>query len=168
MKVGASLASASVTGYTVIKGNRIVCATEVMSDLEPRPFPDEGNHPAGPDADGPERRGFPMYGHYYGLQEAPFDLTPNNRVLFLSSSQSEALANLRYALTSAKGFSLITGDAGTGKTTLARAALSELGDTSNRYALVSNPTLGRGELRISRSRIRVEQGSPHLESPIPV
>ena len=128
-----------------MKGNRILCATEVMSDLEPRPFPDEGNHPAGPDPDGPERRGFPMYGHYYGLQEAPFDLTPNNRVLFLSSSQSEALANLRYALTSAKGFSLITGDAGTGKTTLARAALSELGDTSNRYALVSNPTLGRTE-----------------------
>jgi general secretion pathway protein A len=86
-----------------------------------------------------------MYGHYYGLQESPFDLTPNNRVLFLSSSQSEALANLRYALGSSKGFSLITGDAGTGKTTLARAALSELGDTANRYALVSNPTLGRNE-----------------------
>ena len=86
-----------------------------------------------------------MYGHYYGLQEAPFDLTPNSRVLFLSSRQSEALANLRYALSSSKGFTLITGEAGTGKTTLARAALSELGDTSNRYVLVSNPTLGRSE-----------------------
>ena len=86
-----------------------------------------------------------MYGDYYGLERAPFDLTPNSRILFLSSRQSEALANLRYALTSSKGFTLITGEAGTGKTTLARAALSELGDTLNRYALVSNPTLGRSE-----------------------
>src|SRR5262245_29451036 len=92
-----------------------------------------------------ERRGFPVYGEFYGLHESPFDLTPNRKYLFLSPRQSEALSNLRYALSSSKGFTLITGDAGTGKTTLARTALEELGDTPNRYALVSNPTLGRGE-----------------------
>ena len=86
-----------------------------------------------------------MYGAYYGLREAPFDLTPNSRFLFLSPRQKEALSNLRYALASSKGFTLITGEAGTGKTTLARAALAELGGTPSRYALVSNPTLGRDE-----------------------
>ena len=90
-------------------------------------------------------RGFPMYGDYYGLKESPFDLTPNGRFLFLSTRQREALGNLRYALGSSKGFTLILGDAGTGKTTLVREALAELGDTSYRYVLVSNPTLGREE-----------------------
>jgi general secretion pathway protein A len=90
-------------------------------------------------------RGFPMYGEYYGLKESPFDLTPNSRFLFLSTRQREALGNLRYALGSSKGFTLILGDAGTGKTTLVRAALSELGDTPYRYVLISNPTLGREE-----------------------
>jgi general secretion pathway protein A len=89
--------------------------------------------------------GYPMYGAYYGLKESPFDLTPNTRFLFLSARQREALGNLRYALGSSKGFTLILGDAGTGKTTLVRAALSELGDTPYRYVLVSNPTLGRAE-----------------------
>ena len=90
-------------------------------------------------------RGFPMYGEFYGLKESPFDLTPNSRFLFLSTHQREALGNLRYALGSSKGFTLILGDAGTGKTTLVRSALSELGDTPYRYVLVSNPTLGRAE-----------------------
>ena len=89
------------------------------------------------------RRG--LYAEFFGLSEAPFDLTPNSRFLFLTPCQREALSNLRYALGSAKGFTLILGDAGTGKTTLVRTALSELGDTPNRYALVSNPTLGRAE-----------------------
>jgi type II secretory pathway predicted ATPase ExeA len=87
----------------------------------------------------------PLYAAFYGLKEAPFDLTPNPRFLFLSSRQREALGNLRYALATSKGFSLILGDAGTGKTTLVRTALAELGDTPSRYVLVSNPTLGRAE-----------------------
>ena len=87
----------------------------------------------------------PLYGAFYGVNEPPFDLTPNPRFLFLSSRQREALGNLRYALATSKGFSLILGDAGTGKTTLVRTALAELGDTPSRYVLVSNPTLGRAE-----------------------
>lgn len=87
----------------------------------------------------------PLYGDFYGLREAPFDLTPNPRFLFLTARQREVLSNLRYALATSKGFTLILGDAGTGKTTLVRTALATLGDTSNRYVMVNNPTLGRSE-----------------------
>jgi general secretion pathway protein A len=86
-----------------------------------------------------------LYGEFYGLSEPPFDLTPNPRFLFLSTRQREALSNLRYAMATSKGFTLILGEAGTGKTTLVRTALGELGDTPSRYVLVSNPTLGRKE-----------------------
>ncbi len=87
----------------------------------------------------------PLYGAYYGLLEAPFDLTPNPRFLFLTPRQREALSNLRYALASSKGFTVIIGEAGTGKTTLVRAALASIKDTPSRYVLVNNPTLGRQE-----------------------
>lgn len=87
----------------------------------------------------------PVYGEFFGLNEPPFDLTPNPRFLFLSPRQREALSNLRYAFATSKGFTLILGEAGTGKTTLVRTALSDLGDTPSRYVLVSNPTLSRQE-----------------------
>jgi general secretion pathway protein A len=91
------------------------------------------------------RRRTLLYGQFYGLNEPPFDLTPNPRFLFLSTPQREALSNLRYAMATSKGFTLILGEAGTGKTTLVRTALGELGDTPSQYVLVSNPTLGREE-----------------------
>lgn len=87
----------------------------------------------------------PIYGEFFGLSESPFDLSPNPRFLFLAPRQREALSNLRYGMASARGFTLLLGDAGTGKTTLIRAALAELGETSNRYVFVSNPALGRDE-----------------------
>jgi type II secretory pathway predicted ATPase ExeA len=90
-------------------------------------------------------RGRPLYGAFYGLNEPPFDLTPNPRYLFLAPRQREALSSLRYALVTSKGFSLILGEAGTGKTTLVRTALSELGDTPSQYVLVNNPMLTRQE-----------------------
>jgi type II secretory pathway predicted ATPase ExeA len=90
-------------------------------------------------------RGRPLYGTFYGLNEPPFDLTPNPRYLFLAPRQREALSSLRYALVTSKGFSLILGEAGTGKTTLVRTALSELGDTPSQYVLVNNPMLTRQE-----------------------
>jgi type II secretory pathway predicted ATPase ExeA len=79
------------------------------------------------------------------VHEAPFDLTPDPRFLFLAEPHREALSNLRYALSTAKGFTLLIGDAGTGKTTLVRAALDVSSDSINRYALVTNPTLGHAE-----------------------
>ncbi|MCC7032952.1 MAG: AAA family ATPase [Acidobacteria bacterium] len=87
----------------------------------------------------------PLYGEFFGLSESPFDLSPNPRFLFLAPRQREVLSNLRYSMAAAKGFTLLLGDAGTGKTTLVRAALAAIGETSNRYVFVSNPTLGRDE-----------------------
>jgi type II secretory pathway predicted ATPase ExeA len=87
----------------------------------------------------------PLYADFYGLGEPPFDLTPNPRFLYLSARQREGLSNLRYALASSRGFMLMLGEAGTGKTTLVRTALAELGDTPCRYVLVTNPTLSRTE-----------------------
>jgi len=99
-----------------------------------------------PNSEGIVTRGAgPLYAPFFGLNEAPFDLTPNPRFLFLTRQQSEALSNLRYALTSSRGFALITGDAGTGKTTLVRAALDRIGETASRYVVVNNPTLARAE-----------------------
>ena len=90
-------------------------------------------------------RGVPVYATYYGFDEAPFDLRPNPKFLFQNDRQREALSNIRYGLSTAKGFILILGDAGTGKTTLLRTALEDLRDTPSRFVLLSNPTLGREE-----------------------
>lgn len=87
----------------------------------------------------------PLYGEYFGLLEAPFDLTPNPRFLFLTARQREALSNLHYTLTTAKGFTVIVGEAGTGKTTLVRAAMAAIAESSSRYVVLNNPTLGRQE-----------------------
>jgi general secretion pathway protein A len=86
-----------------------------------------------------------MYGAFYGLKERPFDLTSDPRFLYLTGRQREALANLRYGLVTPRGFTLLLGDAGTGKTTLLRAILTELTDANCRYVLLSNPTLSRTE-----------------------
>jgi type II secretory pathway predicted ATPase ExeA len=87
----------------------------------------------------------PLYGDYYGLSESPFDLTLNPRFLFLSPLRREVLSNLRYALVTSKGLTVVLGDAGTGKTTLVRLALAEIGDTTSRYILICNPSLRRAE-----------------------
>lgn len=68
-----------------------------------------------------------MYEQFFGLDEEPFRLTPDPRYLFLSPQHAEALAHLRLGLTESSGFVCITGDVGTGKTTLLRVFLSEIG-----------------------------------------
>lgn len=67
-----------------------------------------------------------MYERFFGLSEAPFSLAPDPRVLWQSDTHEEALATLLYGITRRKGFLLLTGNAGVGKTTLLRAALEEL------------------------------------------
>jgi type II secretory pathway predicted ATPase ExeA len=86
-----------------------------------------------------------MYEHYYGLKERPFDLSPNPRFLFLTKQHREALTHLRYGLSARPGLTVLVGEAGTGKTTLVRAALHE--SSSRRLSIVhlSNPTLTRSE-----------------------
>jgi general secretion pathway protein A len=86
-----------------------------------------------------------MYERFFGLQQRPFDLAPNPHFLFLSGAQREVLSTLRYALTAARGLALLTGEAGTGKTTLIQTAIGEIGASDVQCVLMSNPTLNRGE-----------------------
>jgi general secretion pathway protein A len=86
-----------------------------------------------------------MYTTYFGLTEKPFKLVPNPAYLFLSRSHEEALAHLAYALAEGDGFLLITGEVGTGKTTLCRAFLERLAP-SVEAALIFNPRLDAVQL----------------------
>src|SRR5437763_16349563 len=86
-----------------------------------------------------------MYERFFGLADAPFRLTPDPRYLFLSRKHAEALAHLQLGLRESSGFVCITGDVGTGKTTLLRSFLRQLGpDIATAY--VFNPPLTALEL----------------------
>ena len=85
-----------------------------------------------------------MYERYYGLNERPFDLTPNPRYLFLSTKHREGLSHLQYGISGRKGITLLIGDAGHGKTTLVHAALAQQGEKAASVYL-SNPMLTRSE-----------------------
>lgn len=85
-----------------------------------------------------------MYEQYFGLRERPFDLTPNPRFLVLTESHREALASLEYGIGSKKGITLIVGEAGSGKTTMIRAAVEKLPARVHCVHL-HNPTLSRDE-----------------------
>ena len=85
-----------------------------------------------------------MYERYFGLQERPFDLSPNPRFLCFTAQHHEALVHLQYGLSGRPGITMLVGEAGTGKTTLIRAALQAPNGTSTIVHL-SNPTLSRHE-----------------------
>jgi general secretion pathway protein A len=85
-----------------------------------------------------------MYERYYGLEERPFDLSPNPRFLCFTAQHREALVHLQYGLAGRPGVTVLVGEAGTGKTTLIRAALQAANDKSTIVHL-SNPTLTRAE-----------------------
>ncbi len=86
-----------------------------------------------------------MYHEYYGLSERPFDLTPNTRYLYLTPMHREALAAVQYGITSRRGIIVVTGEAGTGKTTIVRAALRALRGENVRQTYLNNPALTRDE-----------------------
>ncbi|MBU6283543.1 AAA family ATPase, partial [bacterium] len=86
-----------------------------------------------------------MYERFFGLDELPFQLTPDPRYLFLSSKHREALGHLVYGIREGAGFVCITGEIGAGKTTLLRALLREA-DDSTKYAYILNPVLTGVEL----------------------
>ena len=79
-----------------------------------------------------------MYTNYYGIYLNPFENTPDPRFLFPSKSHREVLAALRYGVDSAKGFILLAGDVGTGKTTMVNALLKEI-DPSYIILNITNP-----------------------------
>jgi general secretion pathway protein A len=78
-----------------------------------------------------------MYAPFFGLSENPFNVTPDSRYLYLSPQHREALNHLVYGINERKGFIVITGDIGTGKTTICRALLSMLDDSIS-SALILN------------------------------
>ncbi|WNO60110.1 ExeA family protein [Rheinheimera sp. MMS21-TC3] len=86
-----------------------------------------------------------MYTGFFGLISAPFSIAPNPDFLYLSPRHAEALAHLRYGLGDAGGFVLLTGEVGTGKTTVSRCLLQEL-DENAQVAFILNPTLSELEL----------------------
>jgi len=86
-----------------------------------------------------------MYEQYYSLRERPFELSPNPRFLYLSKAHREALLHLRYGLTGRPGVTVLIGEAGTGKTTLVRAAIQSAAGQNATIVHLSNPTLTRQE-----------------------
>ena len=81
-----------------------------------------------------------MYNSFFGFKERPFQLVPNPAYLYLSRSHEEAMAHLVYAISQGDGFVEITGEVGTGKTTLCRAVLENL-DQDTEAAYIFNPKL---------------------------
>lgn len=86
-----------------------------------------------------------MYQSFFGFKEKPFSLVPNPAYLFLSRSHEDALAHLSYAVSQGEGFMEITGEVGTGKTTLCRTFLENLNDKSE-AAYIFNPKLNSVQL----------------------
>ena len=81
-----------------------------------------------------------MYAPYFGLSQEPFSIAPDPRYLFMSERHREALAHLLYGLGGGGGFVLLTGEIGTGKTTVCRCFLEQIPETCN-VAYIFNPKL---------------------------
>jgi general secretion pathway protein A len=83
-----------------------------------------------------------MYESFFGLQERPFSISPDPRFFFLSSQHKEALAKCQYAAQEHMGLTVVYGDVGTGKTTIARRLFQTFNDTPNyRTAMIISPRL---------------------------
>jgi general secretion pathway protein A len=86
-----------------------------------------------------------MYNEYFGFKESPFSIAPDPRYLYMTAQHREALAHLVYGLNSEGGCILLTGEVGTGKTTICRCLLEQIPEQSN-VALVLNPKVSEIEL----------------------
>ena len=82
-----------------------------------------------------------MYEAFFKLQQCPFPMTPDAESLFLTDAHREAMAGLTYAILSRKGFAVLTGDAGTGKTTLLTAIAKAMPLRRADISMVFNPTV---------------------------
>lgn len=104
-----------------------------------------------------------MYQSFYGFKEMPFNITPDPRFLYLSPTHQEALQHLKYGVTEKKGFIVLVGEVGCGKTTLCRRFLNELDPEHYDTALILNPRVTEtqmlkailtemGETKLARSQ----------------
>ena len=89
-----------------------------------------------------------MYTSFFGLQEKPFAITPDPRYLYLSERHAEALAHLMYGINEAGGFIQLTGEVGTGKTTVIRSLLEQLPGHAD-VALILNPRVTPAEFLLT-------------------
>src|SRR5947209_10001982 len=85
-----------------------------------------------------------MYAEFYGLKALPFALTAAPRYIYLTPSHTEVMANLHYGVESGKGLIVVTGEVGTGKTTILRWMMQRL-DRTVLVAYIFNPRLSVGE-----------------------
>jgi len=86
-----------------------------------------------------------MYTNFFSLSELPFSIAPDPKYLFMSDRHREALTHLNYGLNGSGGFVLLTGEVGTGKTTVSRCLMADLPE-STQLAFILNPTLSSQEL----------------------
>jgi general secretion pathway protein A len=98
-----------------------------------------------------------MYEAFYGLKERPFNLTPDPKYLYLSDKHKEAFAHLLFGIKNRSGFVMVTGEIGTGKTTICRNLINQLNQDVN-LALIFNPSLNPVELM---QKINAEFGIAH-------
>src|SRR3954471_7046329 len=87
-----------------------------------------------------------MYESFFGLNDKPFSLTPNPRYVFYSQQYREAEGQLLYGINNREGFMLVTGQPGTGKTTLCRDLIEKLDHNKIHSALIFNPFLNAHEM----------------------
>ena len=93
-----------------------------------------------------------MYRDFFGFSEKPFTITPNPQFIYLSEHHREAFAHLLYGIDSHAGFIAMTGEVGTGKTTVLRTLLTQLDAEKYRSALIFNPCLSGEQLLASICR----------------
>jgi general secretion pathway protein A len=105
-----------------------------------------------------------MYQQFYGLRDIPFSLAPDPEYLFRTESLLEVFANLQYGIENGKGIVVVTGEVGTGKTTILRSMLQSL-DASVLAAYIFNPLLSTSEffdLLASEFRLKPEQSKASM------
>src|SRR5437016_3074732 len=103
-----------------------------------------------------------MYKRFFGLRESPFNVSPDPRYLFLTKQIEETLTALMYGIQTRKGILTLTGEVGTGKTTLINRVLDWLNQRAAKTAFLFNSRMNSSQLRQFRQRIMIRCKTSHL------